>query len=138
MDSPKEEQITKRASIRIPVSIGELADKVSILSIKIERIKDPETLAHVQRERELLQEAIARIELKADSEEMKALRDINLKLWDLENAVRRKEKLGQFDDEFIQLARAIYRYNDKRSMVKRRISLKYCSELVEEKEYEML
>ena len=122
--------------MRISVSIGELVDKVSILSIKFKRIKNSEKLIHIQKELDLLRKAMELVEIDPDSAEVKALTRVNLKLWDIENAIRLKEKSAQFDDEFIQLARAIYRLNDERTMLKRKISLKYHSELIEEKEYE--
>ena len=121
--------------MKIPVPIGELVDKVSILSIKVKKIKNSEKLIHIQKELGLLRKAIEGIEIDADSKEIKALMRVNLKLWDLENAIRGKEKKAQFDDEFIRLARAIYRLNDERTVLKRKISLKYHSELIEEKEY---
>jgi len=122
--------------MRIQVSIGELVDKVSIFSIKVKKIKNSEKLIHIQKELDLLRKAMESIEIDADSKEVIALTRVNLKLWDLENAIRLKEKKGQFDDEFIQLARAIYRLNDELTVLKRNINLKYHSELIEEKEYE--
>jgi len=122
--------------MRIQVSIGELVDKVSIFSIKVKKIKNSEKLIHIQKELDLLRKAMESIEIDADSKEVIALTRVNLKLWDLENAIHLKEKKAQFDDEFIQLARAIYRLNDELTVLKRNINLKYHSELIEEKEYE--
>lgn len=122
--------------MKIQVSIGELVDKVAILSIKVKKITTSQKLIHVQKELDFLQKAMESIEINPDSTEVNALMRVNLKLWDLENAIRLKEKKVQFDDEFIRLARAIYRFNDERTMLKRKISLKYHSELIEEKEYE--
>ncbi len=122
--------------MRIQVSIGELVDKVSIFSIKVKKIKNSEKLIHIQKELDLLRKAMESIEIDADSKEVIALTRVNLKLWDLEVAIRLKEKKAQFDDEFIQLARAIYRLNDELTVLKRNINLKYHSELIEEKEYE--
>ena len=122
--------------MKIQVSIGELVDKVAILSIKVKKITNSQKLIHVQKELDFLQKAMESIEIDPDSTEVNALMRVNLKLWDLENAIRLKEKKVQFDDEFIRLARAIYRFNDERTMLKRKISLKYHSELIEEKEYE--
>jgi len=121
--------------MRIQVSIGELVDKVSIFSIKVKKIKNSEKLIHIQKELDLLRKAMESIEIDADSKEVIALTRVNLKLWDLEVAIRLKEKKAQFDDEFIQLARAIYRLNDELTVLKRNINLKYHSELIEEKEY---
>ena len=111
-------------------------DKVSIFSIKVKKIKNSEKLIHIQKELDLLRKAMESIEIDADSKEVIALTRVNLKLWDLENAIHLKEKKAQFDDEFIQLARAIYRLNDELTVLKRNINLKYHSELIEEKEYE--
>jgi len=122
--------------MKIQVSVGELVDKLAILSIKVKKITDSQKLIHVQKELDFLQKAMESIEIDPDSTEVNALMRVNLKLWDLENAIRLKEKKVQFDDEFIRLARAIYRFNDERTMLKRKISLKYHSELIEEKEYE--
>lgn len=122
--------------MRIQVSIGELVDKVSIFSIKVKKIKNSEKLIHIQKELDLLRKAMESIEIDADSKEVIALTRVNLKLWDLENAIHLKEKKAQFDDEFIQLARAIYRLNDELTVLKRNINLKYHSALIEEKEYE--
>lgn len=122
--------------MRIKVSIGELVDKVAILSIKVKRIKNSEKLIHIQKELALLRKAMESIEIDADSKEVKALMGVNLKLWDLENAIRLKERKAEFEDDFIRLARSIYRLNDERTVLKRKISLKYHSELIEEKEYE--
>ena len=122
--------------MKIQVSIGELVDKVAILSIKVKKITNSQKLIHVQKELDSLQKAMESIEIDPDSTEVNALMRVNLKLWDLENTIRLKEKKVQFDDEFIRLARAIYRLNDERTMLKRKISLKYHSELIEEKEYE--
>ena len=122
--------------MRIKVSIGELVDKVAILSIKVKRIKNSEKLLHIQKELDLLRKSMESIEIDADSKEVKALMAVNLKLWDLENAIRLKERKAEFEDDFIRLARSIYRLNDERTVLKRKISLKYHSELLEEKEYE--
>ena len=122
--------------MKIPVSIGELVDKGTILSIKAKKINNPKKLIHVQKELNLLQNAMEQIGIKSDSEEVGALMRVNLKLWDLENDIRGKEKKAQFDEDFIRLSRAIYSLNDKRTMLKRKINLKYQSELIEEKEYE--
>lgn len=122
--------------MRIPVSIGELVDKVTILSIKAQKIVNTEKLISIQKELDLLLNAMKHIDVSPDSEGFKSLMNVNSKLWDLENAIRMKERITQFDEDFIQMARAIYRLNDERTMLKRQINLKYHSELMEEKEYE--
>jgi hypothetical protein len=121
--------------MKIPVSIGEVVDKITILSIKGKKIENPEKLFHIRKELDLLREAIRCVRIDLDGDEVKALENVNLKLWDLENAIRANEKESQFGDDFIQTARAIYRLNDERTRLKRKINLKYQSDLIEEKEY---
>lgn len=118
----------------IDVSIGEIADKISILVIKNERISDPEKLKNVQKELSLLVEAFP-AEILIDKLYTE-LSSINLALWTIEDNIRECERLGQFNDEFIQLAREVYITNDKRAAVKKEINLKYGSDIVEEKSYE--
>jgi len=118
----------------IDVSIGEIADKISILVIKNERIKDPEKLKNVQKELSLLVEAFP-AEILIDKLYTE-LSSINLSLWAIEDNIREYERLGEFNDEFIQLAREVYITNDKRAAVKKEINLKYGSDIVEEKSYE--
>jgi len=123
--------------ILVPVSPGELIDKITILQIKSDRIGDPEKLANVRTELELL-EATWRNSAHAASDivaEQAALRSINEKLWDIEDRIRDKERQRSFDQEFIDLARAVYVTNDERSAVKRRINVKLGSRIVEEKSY---
>jgi len=118
----------------IDVSIGEIADKISILVIKNERIKDPEKLKNVQKELSLLVEAFP-AEILIDKLYTE-LSSINLSLWAIEDNIREYERLGEFNDEFIQLAREVYITNDKRAAVKKEINLKYGSDIVEEKSYQ--
>ncbi|AMN46084.1 hypothetical protein ACG33_02950 [Steroidobacter denitrificans] len=123
--------------ILVPVSPGELIDKITILQIKSDRISDPEKLANVRIELDLL-EATWRNSAHAASDidvERTALRSINEKLWDIEDRIRDKERRHSFDQEFIDLARAVYVTNDERSAVKRRININLGSRIVEEKSY---
>jgi len=117
----------------IEVSIGEIADKISILVIKNERILDPEKLKNVQKELSLLVEAFP-AEILIDKLYTE-LSSINLSLWAIEDNIREHERLGEFNDEFIQLAREVYITNDKRAAVKKAINIKYGSDIVEEKSY---
>ena len=125
------------SSVRIPVAVGELIDKITILEIKAARITEPAKLANVTRELELLQQArhgmeptpVALGDLEA------ALKALNLRLWDIEDTIREKEHRGEFDARFIELARSVYRTNDERSAVKRKINALTGSEIVEEKSY---
>lgn len=123
--------------ISAPVSVGELLDKMSILEIKSERIKDDAKLANVRRELEVLEKTWADSGL--DRPELRPLRmelkTINEALWEIEDFIRIKEAEGDFDPQFIELARSVYFTNDKRAAVKRRINEIVGSELVEEKSY---
>ncbi len=123
--------------LRVPVSVGELIDKMTILEIKSERISDPEKLANVRAELKLLTEtwnasAFAATDVGPDRAALKA---INESLWEIEDEIRDKEAAGQFDEGFIELARAVYRTNDERAAVKRRINKATGSTLMEEKSY---
>lgn len=118
----------------IDVSIGEVADKISILVIKNERITDPEKLKNVQKELSSLIDAFP-AEILIDKLYTE-LCSINLILWSVEDKIREYERLGDFDNEFIQLAREVYITNDKRAAVKKAINIKYGSDIIEEKSYQ--
>jgi len=120
--------------ITIPVSIGELLDKISILEIKNEMIQDHEKLKNVQKELELLKEKAKDIEVPENL--IYELKQTNLVLWKIEDSIRKKETLQKFDREFVILARNVYKTNDKRSDIKKEINLYTKSELIEEKSYE--
>jgi len=124
-------------TIKVEASFGEFLDKMTILEIKRERISDPAKLENVNRELNLLQESwAAHPASKTDiSDEMARLKAINEKLWEIEDDIRDKERNKAFDQEFIELARAVYFTNDERAAVKRELNLKLGSELVEEKSY---
>ncbi|MBS0569216.1 MAG: hypothetical protein JSS28_01280 [Proteobacteria bacterium] len=124
--------------ISTPVSFGELIDKITILEIKSEQIRDAAKLANVRNELDLLnatwaQNPASRTDIGAQRAELKR---INQSLWDIEDEIRLKEKAQAFDARFIELARAVYFTNDKRAVVKREINLKLGSQLVEEKSYQ--
>lgn len=119
----------------VQVSVGEVVDKVTILSIKLEKFKDKIKKANVQKEYDTLIKNINEIGINENSAEFKELRAVNVKLWNIEDSIRIKESKGQFDDEFIQIARSVYFENDTRAEIKKKINLKYGSDLVEEKEY---
>jgi len=121
--------------VKIDISTGELVDKVTILSIKQEKISNPEKLANVSKEYDILIKPMNDAGIFVDSDEFTRLKNINLKLWDIEDRIRVKEVENAFDDEFISLARSVYFINDDRAAVKKEINLKYNSDLVEEKEY---
>ena len=120
--------------ILIPISIGELIDKISILKIKIRKMKGKKLL-NVNRELNELEARLIEKNLKIDQKLISKLSDINLKLWNIEDKIRSKEISNEFDDEFVQLARSVYQQNDKRASLKREINFLYNSQLVEEKLY---
>jgi hypothetical protein len=125
------------SEILVPVSFGELLDKIAILEIKCERIRDEGKLANVRRELDALNETwAAHPAARADISDLRArLRAINESLWDIEDDIRDKERAGEFDGEFVRLARAVYVTNDERARVKKDINLKLGSAYVEEKSY---
>jgi len=124
--------------IMIHVSVGELYDKFTILTIKNQKITDPTKKASVQKEIVYLQHVILNITTFPPSETrlVEQLRTINAELWDIEDKIREKERLRQFDREFIELARSIYKKNDKRSAIKNEINTVFNSELIDIKSYE--
>ena len=124
--------------LSIPVSVGEIMDKITILEIKAERILDAEKLANVTAELDTLRPLVTHDALNTAS--IKALvaelKDINEALWDIEDNIRKREYAKDFGEAFIALARAVYVTNDKRAEVKKQINLATGSTLVEEKSYE--
>ena len=126
------------SQISVPVSYGELIDKITILEIKSERIGNPDKLANVRKELDLLNSTWAADPLSAMdiSAERSKLKAVNEALWVIEDDIRIKEKEKSFDKEFVELARAVYFRNDDRAAYKREINEKLGSTLVEEKSYE--
>jgi hypothetical protein len=118
--------------LNIPASVGEVLDKISILQIKSDRITDGRKLANVRTELRHL--TLAARDHRVPELEAQ-LRAVNEALWDIEDRIRVKEKLGEFDAEFIELARSVYITNDKRAEIKREINLASASYLIEEKSY---
>ncbi|XOZ32274.1 DUF6165 family protein [Halomonadaceae bacterium KBTZ08] len=123
--------------IRIPVSFGEVLDKITILEIKSERIDDPEKLGNVQLELETLnqhwRDAVAEPS-RVDGERRK-LKAVNEQLWEIEDSLREEEAAGRFGERFIRLARSVYFTNDERAAIKKRVNLSLGSRFVEEKSY---
>ena len=119
--------------MKIEVSIGEILDKISILEIKKNKIKDREKLKNINNEFNTL---VASYPTYIDQLEYKDLLKINSLLWDIEDRLRLKEKNKKFDEEFIKLARDVYFTNDKRSVIKKKINIRLGSDLIEEKSYE--
>lgn len=121
--------------MKVDISLGELVDKVTILAIKLEKIKNPAKLKNVKREYDILYQSMRSVGISEKLEEYERLVAINNKLWEIEDRIRAKESDKSFDDQFVTLARSVYITNDERAAVKREINLKFGSELVEEKEY---
>ena len=123
--------------INVPISPGELLDKITILRIKARRITDPAKLDNVRRELEELQDTWSRSAFDGAGigAEIEALMVVNERLWVIEDEIRDKERAGAFDAEFIRLARAVYHENDARAAIKRRINLQLGSSIIEEKSY---
>ncbi|MCF7918571.1 MAG: DUF6165 family protein [Candidatus Cloacimonetes bacterium] len=119
----------------IEISVGELADKISILAIKLEKFRDAEKRKNVENEYAILLPKMLATGINTVSEEYLALKEVNLKLWDIEDNLRIKESKKEFDTQFIKLARSVYYQNDERARIKKDINLACGSALVEEKEY---
>ncbi len=124
--------------ISVPVSYGELLDKIAILQIKSERMSDPAKLANVRQELGALETSW--MEHPASGQDVMTLRGqlkaVNERLWVIEDDIRICEKKQDFGAEFIRLARAVYFENDERARIKREINLALGSQLVEEKSYQ--
>ena len=121
----------------VPISVGELLDKISILEIKAEAITDPAKQANVLRELDALDAVREReVALLPELEALYAeLQAVNRRLWRIEDDLRAIERTGQFDSQFVALARSVYRDNDERAALKRRINKLTGSEIIEEKSY---
>ena len=123
--------------IKVPVSPGELLDKITILRIKSARMRDADKLANVRTELEALERIwnaspYAAVDVASD---VSALLAVNERLWTIEDDIRDKERAQTFDGEFVRLARAVYIENDERAAIKRRLNVKLGSSLIEEKSY---
>ena len=122
--------------MNIEVSHGEIVDKLTILQIKKENIKDPSKLDNIVKEYDYLFSIVENdLGILTSSPEYLELLSINKDLWVIEDDIREKERQKQFDDEFVKLAREVYYTNDVRAKIKKEINLKYFSGFVEEKSY---
>jgi len=121
--------------MKIEVSNGELLDKLIIVQIKLERIKDEEKLINLRREFDILKEAASTL-IQSNHPLYKDLYQVNSELWYIENHIREKELKGSFDQEFIDIARSVYLKNDERFEIKRKINIETSSHLTEEKSYQ--
>ena len=121
----------------IPVSVGELFDKITILEIKIENLQEKNALNNVKTEHDQLNTIYNNnfLKNKIARDLFNDLKEINQKLWDIEDKIRDKEKSKKFDKEFIELARNVYFTNDERSRIKRNIYETFGSKIIEEKSY---
>jgi hypothetical protein len=121
--------------MKIEVSNGEIIDKLTILQIKLERIKDKEKLKNLKKEYDELVKITTSI-IKTTDPLFKSLYDVNCELWDIEDHIRDLERRKAFGDDFVATARAVYIKNDRRSEIKKEINIKTGSGLIEEKSYE--
>ena len=124
-------------SIDTPLPVGDFIDRLTILDIKAERVDDPVKLRNIEHERAALRQiwsdsAYFGASIEGEQRELKS---VNAELWEVEDRIRIKERRGEFDREFIALARSVYRLNDRRAQIKRAINVKLGSDLIEEKSY---
>ena len=127
---------SKMATPFVPISWGELIDKLTILEIKDLKIDSINAKKNIRKELDYLFEIANLNKLPEALHDLKnELRKVNLKLWEVEDKIREKELAGEFDTAFIELARSVYRLNDARAKAKQSINLMLSSELVEEKSY---
>jgi hypothetical protein len=130
--------MARMKDILVPISPGELLDKITILRIKSARMRDATKLANVRLELELLEKTwrdsgCATPEVSADEQ---ALQAVNERLWDIEDRIRDQERARTFGEAFIELARSVYIENDERAAIKKRVNEKLGSRIVEEKSYQ--
>jgi hypothetical protein len=124
------------SELLVPVSVGELLDKITILRIKERHINVPEKLANVRAELQALKNVCQKFAIDLAMPAVEALEAINQKLWDIEDAIRAKELSKDFGAEFVELARAVYHTNDQRAAIKAQINAQTGSRYREEKSYQ--
>ena len=124
----------KKNIINAPISIGELVDKITILEIKKNKLQNSK-LKNVLKELSFLRKLMEKNQIEITDDLFTQLKEINLKLWNIEDQIRIKEKNKEFDNIFIELARSVYFKNDKRAEIKKRINQLSNSEITEEKSY---
>tara|TARA_X000000950_G_scaffold282689_1_gene382018 strand:- start:85 stop:465 length:381 start_codon:yes stop_codon:yes gene_type:complete len=122
--------------IQIPISVGELIDKITILEIKIEKVNNQIKKINIKKELTELTKIFNDLKNTELDPLYRQLKIINKKLWDIEDEIRVHEKNNNFNDEFIELARSVYITNDERFEIKSKINNLYDSDIVEEKLYE--
>ena len=128
-------QIKGELEILAPMSIGELIDKITILELKKKYMNETK-LKNVEKELKLLKYILQDKNLDIELGLVNDLRNVNNNLWKIEDKIRKKESNQEFDDDFIELARSVYKENDKRSYIKKEINQKYNSKIIEEKSYD--
>jgi hypothetical protein len=122
--------------VYVPVSVGELVDKITILQIKLAHARKPEQAQHITTELAELNQVLIRLDLPVDiAQETAQLYAVNQELWDIEDAKRQHEKRQVFDSAFVELARAVYIKNDTRAQIKQTINSVTHSHIVEQKIY---
>lgn len=123
----------------IEISVGEAFDRLSILKIKSERIKNESKLTNIMNEYFYLQNLLKEeLDVNEDDEDFKKLLVVNETLWDVEDKLREHEEAQDFGEDFVALARSVYELNDKRASIKKDININWGSEFVEEKSYNKL
>jgi hypothetical protein len=137
IEAMSNERVMRASKILAEISVGELLDKITILEIKAERITAPAKLRNIRDElaklRRTQAETVQVPEVVASI--IAELREVNAALWDIEDAIRDRELRGDFGPSFIELARSVYRMNDKRAALKRKLNEMLGSQIVEEKSY---
>jgi len=123
--------------MKIEVSNGEIIDKLTILKIKEAKITSSQKLSNVKNELELLEPLAEQIGMTEESEVYRDLLLVNAQLWEVEDNIRKKENLKEFDEEFISLARSAYMLNDERCVIKKKINTVTKSFLIEEKNHDL-
>ncbi len=121
--------------MKIEIANGEIVDRVSILDIKLKKVKAADKLKNIELEYQLLLPMMNALGISLDSPVYLELLETNTALWDIEDNLRIKEAAKEFDAEFIELARSVYFQNDIRAEIKRRINMETGSLIIEEKDY---
>jgi len=121
--------------MKIEVSNGEILDKLSVLQIKLERIKDEQKLKNIRKEYDEILKAATSV-MQQDNPLYRALYEVNCELWDIEDHIRELERMKDFGHDFIETARSVYLKNDRRAEIKKEINIITSSGLTEEKSYE--
>ena len=125
----------KIQNIQAPISLGELIDKITILQIKTNHLQGA-ALKHVTTELNALENTLKNLNLNVDPKLIQQLKEVNQNLWNIEDDIREQERQKNFGDTFIQLARSVYKQNDRRSAIKKEINTTYGSAFTEEKSYQ--